>query len=176
MRTGGRIGWAVGVLAMAAPWAWGQTAAASAASPQVVFSSPAPASASSPGADALGEIVREIDDPHSGDRWLLVRDASHPGGPGLLLLVSAARRTPADSRPGTQVGPGAASPAPAIRLGDRVIVEQHTPVIDARLEARALSPARVGSAFNVRLTAGGRVMRAVALGPGRAVFEEGTGR
>ena len=29
-----------------------------------------------------GEIVREIDDPHTGDRWLLVRDASHPGGPG----------------------------------------------------------------------------------------------
>jgi len=175
MRTGRRIGWAMGVLAMAAPWAGAQTADGTDASPHVVLSSPAAASASSPGAYALGEIVREIDDPHSGDRWLLVRDANHPGGPG-LLLVSAARRFPADARLRAQPGPGAGTPAPVIRLGDRVIVEQHTPVIDARLEARALSPATEGSVFHVRLTAGGRVMRAVALGPGRAVFEEETGR
>ena len=80
----------MGVLAMAAPWAGAQTAAGSGASPRVVLSSPAPASESSPGAYALGEIVREIDDPHSGDRWLLVRDASHPGGPGLLLQIGRA--------------------------------------------------------------------------------------
>jgi hypothetical protein len=38
---------------------------------------------------AQEEIVREIDDPHSGDRWLLIRNARVPGGPGRLVLVSA---------------------------------------------------------------------------------------
>ena len=44
---------------------------------------------------------------------------------------------------------------------------------DSRLEAVALSPATVGSPFNVRLTMGGRIVRAVALGPGRAVLRRG---
>ncbi len=33
--------------------------------------------------------VREIDDPNSGTRWLLVRDKTNPGGPGRLELVIA---------------------------------------------------------------------------------------
>jgi hypothetical protein len=34
-----------------------------------------------------GEVVREIDDPHTGQRWLLVRNGQLSGGPGHLLLV-----------------------------------------------------------------------------------------
>ena len=56
------------------------------------------------------------------------------------------------------------------------MVEEHTPVVDARLEAVALNPAMAGSVFNVRLSVGGRTMRAVALGPGRAVLEGETRR
>jgi len=108
--------------------------------------------------------VREIDDLHNGDRWLLIRDASHPGGPGLLRLVPAARIGAG------QAGAGFQTQA-AIHSGDRVIVEEHTRVADSRLEAVALSPATVGSPFNLRLKMGGRIVRAVALGPGRAVFE-----
>jgi hypothetical protein len=120
---------------------------------------------------AQGEIVREIDDPHSGDRWLLMRNARVPGGPGRLVLVSADRRgiggAPAQAATETEE----ARPRSVIRAGDRLIVEEHTPLVDAVLEARALNPAAIGSAFDVRLTIGGRVVRALALGPGRATLQ-----
>jgi hypothetical protein len=57
---------------------------------------------------------------------------------------------------------------PVIHTGERVILEEHTPVVDGRLEAVALGPAVIGGEFNVRLKMGGKVLRAVALGPGRA--------
>jgi flagella basal body P-ring formation protein FlgA len=64
---------------------------------------------------------------------------------------------------------------PVIRSGDRLIVEEHTARVDAVLEARAMNPAAVGGALDVRLTIGGVVVRAVALGPGRAAFQTGSG-
>ncbi len=59
---------------------------------------------------------------------------------------------------------------PVIRAGDRLIVEEHTAVVDAALEAVRLNPAALGSTFKVRLKIGGKVLRAVALGPGRAAL------
>ena len=112
-----------------------------------------------------GDIVREIDAPHTGDRWLLIRDARHPGGPGLLLLVSFVR---VESR---QTKSELKMPAPIIRAGDRVIVEESTPVMEARLEAIALGPAIAGSILNLRLVLGGKVVRAVATGPSRAIYQ-----
>jgi hypothetical protein len=127
-----------------------------------------------------GELLREIDDPNNGDRWLLTSDESHPGGPGMLTLVATARINPAINpdvlRHSTQAALQAATPAPIIRTGDPVIVEENTPVVEARLEAVAMGPAMAGAPFNVRLTIGGRVVRAVAMTPGRAVFQEETQR
>jgi flagella basal body P-ring formation protein FlgA len=60
---------------------------------------------------------------------------------------------------------------PVIRAGDRLVVEENTAVIEARLEAVALGPAALGSSFDVRLKLGGKVARAVALAPGRAAFQ-----
>jgi hypothetical protein len=121
-----------------------------------------------------GQLVREIDDPHTGDRWLLTRNEEFPGGPGRLVRVAAARRAE-----GGAVGPGGAlgqaAALPVIRSGDRVIVEEHTAVVDAVLEARALRPAAAGAAFEARLAIGGRVVRVVALGPGRAMLQPETG-
>jgi len=37
-----------------------------------------------PLATESSQIVREIDDPHLGTRWLLMRDPVHPAGPGRL--------------------------------------------------------------------------------------------
>jgi hypothetical protein len=158
-------GWAAAVLVVVPLWARAQTAASSKSGPRVLLSSPASAASI-----AQGEIVREIDDPHLGNRWLLKRDPSHPGGPGLLLLVSAHRAGSA------QPGQPPQTTAPVIHLGDRVVVEEHTPVVDARLEAVALNPAMAGSALHVRLTVGGRTMQAVALAPGRAAFAGETRR
>jgi hypothetical protein len=131
------------------------------------------------------EIIREIDDPSSGQRWLLVRDDAHAGGPGLLLLAGGGRDL---NRAGPVAGgaqvpvqipgqipvqipvQGAADP-PVIRSGDRVQVEEHSATVDARLEAVALTPAWPGTAFHARLAIGGKVVRAVAVGPGRAAFQ-----
>jgi predicted secreted protein len=57
-----------------------------------------------------------------------------------------------------------------IHTGDALILEENTALVEARLEAVALGPAVSGLAFNVRLKIGGNVVRAVALGPGRAAF------
>jgi hypothetical protein len=43
------------------------------------------------------------------------------------------------------------------------------------MDATALGPALLGSPLHVRLSIGGSVVRAVALGPGRAVFATETG-
>ena len=117
------------------------------------------------------EIVCEIDDPHTGDRWLLLRNDHVPGGPGRLVLVAAPRNSSGNA---TLRKAGQAREArflPVIRTGDRLIVEEHTARVDAVLEARALNPAAPGSAFNVRLMIGGNVVRAIALGPGRAALQ-----
>jgi hypothetical protein len=132
-----------------------------------------------------GEILREIDDLHTGDRWLLMRNDQNPGGPGRMVLVTADRRPIAMSaqQGAGQVGAGhteaghaeeAVAP-PIIRSGDRLIIEKHTAVVDAVLEARAVTPAALGATFDVRLTIGGKVVRAVALGSGRAAFQTLTG-
>jgi hypothetical protein len=121
---------------------------------------------------ANGEIVREIDDPNIlGDRWLLVRNDVYPGGPGRLVLVAAHRKA---LRPRAASETEEARLLPVIRAGDRLVVEEHTRVVDALLEARALSPAALGSALDARLMIGGRVVRAVALGPGRAALQPET--
>ncbi len=146
------------------------------ASPQSPPSSPAQIAAAR---HAAVEAVREIDDPHNGDRWLLVRGRSDPAGPGSLILANTGF---AESRQmGRESAPPAASrqmicPAalPAIHTGDRLIVEEHTALVEGRLEAVALGPALVGSPLKVRLAVGGKVVRAVALGPGRAEFAPAT--
>jgi hypothetical protein len=167
---------AVVALAMAAPMAHAQAARSVDSGRLVMISSPGPTSAypALHGDIVREDIVREIDDPHNGDRWLLMRDESHPAGPGLLKLVSAVVAGRIDPSRARQTTPAAETPPPVIRAGDRVVVEENTAVVEAHLEAVAMSPAWAGSAFNVRLSIGGRVLRAVASGPGRAVFQEET--
>jgi hypothetical protein len=130
-------------------------------------------SRSGPGSSELqGNIarnqVRELDDPNTGKRWLLLRDSANPAGPGRWVRGpdSAGVRVPG-------LVPGAL--VPVIRSGDRLIVEQDSALIHARLEAMALGSAAPGAAVNVRLRIGGRVFRAVALGPGRATLEPEAG-
>jgi len=122
--------------------------------------------------------IREIDDPQTGDRWLLVRDTDRPGAPGRMVLVSGAgqgvRGVSAKNR-GNALLVNFASFRPVIRGGDRVVVEESTPLVEARLEGVALGPAATGATLNVRLKINGGVVRAVALGPGRAAMAAGQG-
>ena len=118
---------------------------------------------------ASSAIVREIDDPHTGERWLLMSDSTHPGGPGRMVPV-------VEMRSRTLLNEPLGAPLrPVIHAGDRLIVEENTPMAEARLEATALGPAAIGSPFEVRLKIGGKVLRAVALAPGRAAIQPETG-
>jgi hypothetical protein len=126
---------------------------------------------------AMGHVLKVIDDPHTGARWLLVRDGDHPAGPARLLLVADASLAPRD-RGEASMNSGATqfepvSSHPVIRTGDRLVVEENSAVADTRIEAVALGPAGVGSGLDVRLKISGKVLRAKALGSGRAEFLTG---
>jgi hypothetical protein len=112
---------------------------------------------------AQQQALREIFDPHSGALWLLVKDAEHPGGPGRLIL-----RSPEEVAAIAPKATRQKASALVIRAGDRVVVEEHSGVADAVLEAVALAPAAEQEPLRVRLRIGGRVLRAVAVAPGRA--------
>jgi hypothetical protein len=175
MRTGLGVALGAVVLALAAAsMSCAQSPAVISPRAQVMLSSGGLIRASAE-ISAQGEMVREILDPHTGDRWLLMRNDAVPGGPGRLLLVAAHRNAAGGTLARTATQTEETGIHPVIRAGDRLIVEEHTAVADAALEARALTPAALGSALNVRLAIGGRVVRAVALGPGRAVFQPETG-
>jgi hypothetical protein len=124
---------------------------------------------------APGQLIREIDDPFNGARWLLVRDSEYPAGPARLLLVESGQVAMQQRGQVSAVGPASprselASLRPVIRPGDRLVVEENTAVVESRLEAVALGSAVAGGSLEVRLRVGGRVVRAVALAPGRAEF------
>lgn len=122
------------------------------------------------GPGTRGEAVREIDDPHTGDRWMLFRDAVNPGGPGRLVLIAPgyAGRYLVASAAGTPAKAAEPEEPPVIRAGDRITVEEDTPVVEAHLEAVALTPAPAGATLAVRLKIGGKVLKVVAVSPGRA--------
>jgi len=146
-----RVGMAAMGLALLSSSCTGATAQTAAASRVLVVSS----------GSETPQPIREIDDPHSGARWMLLRNSEYPAGPGRLVLAGGPSLSRRDEGTPQRL---------IIRAGDRLIVEESTPVVEARLEAIALGPAGPGSAFDVRLKIGGRIARVVALAPGRAAF------
>lgn len=146
--------------------------------------------------DAPKQAVREVDDRATGVRWLLVRDAVHPAGPGRWIQVSerggnegdaagrarAGKQTIApeagEMHPGEAAwgaaGSGAGSvkpPAPLVmRGGDPIVVVQQTPVLTARLSAVALEPAAKGRLIQARLKATDARVWVIAVGPGEATL------
>lgn len=113
---------------------------------------------------APSAVVKEIDDPGSGVRWLLVADPAHPGGPGRMVAAgSGVHGVPWSLR-------AASRARPVVCSGDAVQVEEHSTVMDMSLQAVALNSARAGERLQARLRIGGRVVTAIVLGPGRAVL------
>lgn len=114
-----------------------------------------------------GEALREIDDPATGKRWLVMRDPNHPAGPGRLVLVQ--RRTDCREMPCI---PNQPVPEPLIiHSGEAVTVEEHTPVLDMRLQAVAVESSLKGRYFKARLKIGGKILCVIAVAPGHAVFD-----
>ena len=124
---------------------------------------------------APSQAIREIDDRHTGARWLLLRDDDHPGGPGRMTFAGSVRDDGGTKSHQKDVSASAATivaPArPVIHGGDRLVVEENSPVVAVRLEAVALGPAVPGGSLRARLQIGGKVVRVVALAPGRAELE-----
>ena len=174
MSSGWQAGWGCVAIAAAAFAAHGQAARVISAGgtdtvPRALL---APSAYAAQPDQAYGETVREIDDPHTGDRWLLLRDGSHPGGPGRLVLLGSRGIDARRERPGGSETASAQMPlTPVIHAGERLVVEEDTAVVSSRLEAVALGPAAVGAAFVVRLKIGGKLLLAVALAPGRAAYQ-----
>ena len=123
-----------------------------------------------------GEMVREIDDPSHGrplaadarsgsSRGTGAAGACRRAGNGVHgerrrkgLKCSrhpAAKRTPSH---------------PVIHAGDALIVEEHTAVVDARLEAVALSPAAQGRGLQGAIEDRGQGGACGAVSAGQAVF------
>ena len=126
------------------------------------------AAADQPSASVTGQAAvpwREIFDPNSGDRWLLMRDALHPEGPGRLVRVGRML-----NESGDRGQPLIAVALPVIHAGDRVRLEEHTLVVNAVFESVALGAAPAGGPVKVRLKIGGRVVQAVATAPGHAAI------
>ncbi|MFZ0395609.1 MAG: hypothetical protein WCF17_22775 [Terracidiphilus sp.] len=116
---------------------------------------------------AAGAVFKEIDDPGSGLRWMLVEDPAHLGGPGRLVSLR-----PGESKALTPKSAARVVKAnPVIHAGEAVQVEEHTAVVDASLQAVALDSAIPGGMLRVRLRIGGRVLKARALAVGRAALE-----
>lgn len=119
-------------------------------------------------------VLRELEDPQTGDRWLLVRDPNRPAGPGRWILVSGPGLGGSTPEQLAELQPMAALPAPepvVLRAGDHVRVEENTARIEATYEGVALEPAIRNSVVPVRLTMGALVHGRV-LGPGRVVLTE----
>lgn len=115
----------------------------------------------------VGEtLVREIHDPNTGRKWLLFRDPSHPG-PGRLLEADIHSMVTGGAVNSAIAAEGSRPNLPIIHTGDRVILEEDTPRVEARLEAFALGPAAEGGRLEVRLRIGGQVVNAMALAAGR---------
>lgn len=126
---------------------------------------------------ASGPVVREVDDPATGSRWLLVNDGIQPGGPGHWVRADAPFWRGAGSNlRGHKAKQDTAYKAMhsklVIRAGQLIVVEEHSAVADAHLNAVALEPASIGSILHVRLEVGGKTINVTASGPGRAVFND----
>jgi hypothetical protein len=119
--------------------------------------------------EPAGQVLRQIEDSSTGDLWLLIRDRSHPGRPARMVLARQGMNTQR-ALSGGRAQSLSAGVQPAIRTGDALTVEEHTAVVDAQLEAVALEPAAKGAYFKARLKLGGKVVRVVAVSPGRASF------
>jgi len=160
---------AVCLIALLAPIAGAQIPGAAPAHARAVLTSSGRATLDvnrlAPSGPAPSDLLREIDDPALGRRWMLYRDPRHPERPGRLVAIGA------PSQPNTMRSPvAAAAPRPVIRAGDPVVLEEHSPIVDARLEAVALNPAFQGSVLQVRLVLGGKIFNAIAIAPGRVAL------
>jgi hypothetical protein len=117
---------------------------------------------------AGGRIVEERTDPATGARWMLMRDAEHSAELAHWVLADAGRERPAAA------GATTTEPKLVIHAGDKIVVQEETAVVNAWLEATALTGAKDGGELRVKLKIGGRILAVRAISPGTAEMKEET--
>ena len=118
-------------------------------------------------------ITHIVEDHGTGQRWLFARNNEHPSSPA--RMVPLPRDHQCDALDFNETGSAGHATArkdliPTIRVGDRLIVGEHTAVSDASFEAIALADGAPGELISVRLKIGGRVLRAFVNGPHSALL------
>jgi hypothetical protein len=112
----------------------------------------------------------EISDPSAGHDWLLVPDRAHPERPARWVRIARNGAEPQAGARGENGIARDAAPPIVIHPGDRLVVEEHSSVVDAQLAAVALNAAVRGGELRARLEIGGRVVRGVAVDRNRALL------
>ncbi len=113
------------------------------------------------GQRAQSATAGEIRDPSTGAVWMLMRNTDYPGGPGRLVLVEQGSDSTSEAAPKTLL----------IHAGDRIVVEEHSAVADARLTAIALTSAAKGETLRARMTIGGGVVMVRAVATANAEYD-----
>ena len=122
--------------------------------------------------------LREIEDPGTHQRWLLIQDQERAAGPAFFVrelrpswcasFVAATTNSPSHFAARLRQ-------LPVIHAGDAVLLSAHTKISDAEFEAIALGPAAAGDPLRVRLKFGGFTARAIATAPGRVTLADEVG-
>ena len=127
----------------------------------------------SPALNTRYRALREIEDPSTHQRWLLIRDRERAAGPALFVkglhCAPCAFFASGTINCGSSYQPPVRH-VPVMHAGDRVILSEHPEVSDAELESTALEPAAPGDALRVRLRFGGFTARAIATASGHATL------
>ena len=128
------------------------------------------ASAASRQFDKTGDwrVIRSFEDASSHQSWMVVRDKKQPAAPARLWGPTMLRGAGCASAEESREALLQTASRLIIHAGDSLIVDEHTAIVDARLEATALNAAAGGERLKVRLMIGNRVVEAVAIEPGRA--------
>jgi hypothetical protein len=114
---------------------------------------------------------RLFEDPSTHVQWILFADTNHPAHPAHLKPATDGGSCSAGNAVmGRSSHPEGLSRPPAIHASDELVIAQHTPAADVRLEATALAAATVGQILRVRLRGSGRMVAVRIDGPGRATL------
>ena len=123
---------------------------------------------------AAWRVLRSFDDPGTAQQWFLLRDPSQPARPAKLIVVVHHRSDRTDRVSGRRshsVTEGSGSDLPLVRAGDKIVLSEHSPGVESRFEATALSTASLGHVVSVRVDVWGRVLQAVVTGDARAEIQ-----
>ena len=119
--------------------------------------------------------VRVVEDHSSHRQWLVERNLERPGWPGRVVplrqqLLCGDEASLRRNSTGKRMAGGASDMV--IRAGEALIIVEDTKAAHAELTAIAVSNGRRGDEISARLRSSGKLVKAIAAGPGRAALAD----